>query len=103
MTKETFLQKFNETAKHFQIRWKLHYTAPYDKLRIRIGGNLYCPITAVYMLETGKFEKMSIAYRVGTDDLKLSPELTYAIIEAADSPDLDFFGMIECEKFENEN
>ena len=97
MTKETFLQKFNETAKYFYTRWKLHYTAPYDRLRIRINGNLYCPITAVYLMETGNFARTFVAYRVGVRDLKLSPELTNAILDAADECDLDFFQHKESE------
>ena len=48
-------------------------------------------------METGNFARTFVAYRVGVRDLKLSPELTNAILDAADECDLDFFQHKESE------
>src|SRR5262245_20492069 len=80
MTREEFLVKLTELKEKFtwKVDYKLHLRGYNEK------GTCFCPITAVYYVETGNYVEEG-AVNIAAKALKLNVNTVERIIRAADA------------------
>ena len=79
MTKEAFLEKLSKTADFFDAKWFLDE----DAITLTCPDGTFCPITAVTLMEKGKYFHLNEADEAGKK-LELHHRTNYKIQGAAD-------------------
>ncbi len=87
MTLDEFIAEFGEAVTHLGAT-PIQPPCGIVRLVTPISVSSFCPVTLLYFRKSGNIFGQSRAGPIGTHILKMSPEDTWMILKAADTPEV---------------